>query len=264
MPITIKSLFLGIFLFSFPGLVCAQSAPLDDLDVKALRKERKEYYLQQFTCATDELLCGKESKLLQNVLVLGDSHAVDAFNTMFTAFPEYNFLLSRISGCAPYSEDQRDKKCADDNAARWEKIDALKNIQAVVLKIRLTEDRAESFIKFIPELKAKFPKLIVFGAGPFYKRELPEVYERFEGEGIDEFRDESPYNTNAAVRAAVETAGGVFIDQHSFFCPNDICADVTRDGSTLIVVDEHHQTLQAARELGIFIREQIPDLFVSN
>ncbi len=256
------SAILGCFLaWAAIGSAAGQTAELTNFDPKELRLERGTF-MQQIGCDKENLLCGKPSILAPNVLVLGDSHASDAFNALYSAFPEVNFLLSRVQGCAPYPEsDSRDAKCAETNAARWEQIDALKNISAVVVKIRLTSQRASDLVTFIKEVSAKFPKVIVFGAGPLYTRELAEVYERFKGEKLDEFRDESPYEADEAVRAAVEGVGGYFIDQHSFFCPNGQCTDISRDGSTLVVVDEHHQTLTTTQELGSFIRAALPKLF---
>jgi peptidoglycan/LPS O-acetylase OafA/YrhL len=36
-----------------------------------------------------------------NVLILGDSHAVDALNAMYEVFPEFDYSMSQLGGCPP-------------------------------------------------------------------------------------------------------------------------------------------------------------------
>jgi hypothetical protein len=264
MKIVLQTIMQVALSFGFALAVHGQTALLKNFNPKDVGEGRGTY-LSQIGCGKDDLLCGIPSILAPNVLILGDSHATDAFNALYSAWPEVNFLLSRSHGCAPYPEtESRDAKCGADNLARWEKIDTVKNVAAVVIKIRLIESRANDLVTFIKDISKKYPKVIVFGAGPLYERDLFEVYERFNGERLGEFRDESPYNADESVRAAVESVGGVFIDQRAFFCPDGVCTDITRDGSTLVVADKHHQTLQTSKELGIFLRQQMPDLFAKN
>jgi peptidoglycan/LPS O-acetylase OafA/YrhL len=223
--------------------------------------------LKSMKCGTAGELCGFFSPRRTNVLIIGDSHAEDAYNAFATAFPENNYLMMRSQGCAPFAE-QRTKDCSAVNAAQEQALEILSKVDFIIVQVRMKAGRAPLLAAYVQELRAKgFPTLVT-GAAIEYLRPAPDIYRREASisdplPDLSKFRDTSLFVFDAPLRKAAEDSGAIFIDRYAYVCPHDTCTDYTRDGKQLLVADEHHMSWEGAVEFGQYVRQTYPDLFAT-
>ena len=79
----------------------------------------------------------------KNILVIGDSHALDGFNIFYQAFPDFHYTMLDLGGCPPLIEkdtallspDHPDrKKCIDLNIERFNTM-AKNNYVAIIISV---------------------------------------------------------------------------------------------------------------------------------
>jgi len=208
----------------------------------------------------------------KNIIVLGDSFAVDAYNAFSTAYPEMNFIFLGSNGCAPFDEGGKGKeKCPENNRVRNQMLAGLGNVKDVILTLSIMPDddhRRAALPSYIMSLGEAGHRVIVLGASTRYKRPMPEIYVRLARNGnafpdLSNFRDESPYDFDPVLKQATLAAGGLFIDRVPFFCPAGVCRDYTLARDALLFQDGRHFTLQTAVEFGQYVRQTYPDLFAT-
>jgi hypothetical protein len=122
-----------------------------------------------------------------NVLIMGDSHAVDALNAMYTLFPEIDYSMSQLGGCPPtkrmtelVSRTFPDlDECVRLNESRFN-IEYLKQFDAIVINVLFgwyPPSELNSYTAFLK--KSGISKVIVFGGFFETKSELPLVINEF-------------------------------------------------------------------------------------
>lgn len=223
--------------------------------------------MRRMNCHAEEDLCGTIDPSKQNVLIVGDSLSVDMLNTLVPAFPELNFVLLRMSGCAPWEQVRKDGKvCTDTNVVREQKIADLPGIKYLVIGAAIRDERMEGMKTYIEDKVAKGYKVSVTGMATQYTRPAVDVYRRLASAAdplpsLAEFQVPNSYDLDPQARQITENAGATFIDRKAFFCPTKPCNDYTHDKTQLVIADAIHQTWQASQELAGYVRENYPDLF---
>lgn len=116
-----------------------------------------------------------------NLLVIGDSHAVDALNALHVKFPEYNYSMSQLGGCPP-SNRMRElvprtfpdlEKCVLLNLQRYD-LNYLSRYQVIAINVLLGWYSPKEFGNYLNFLhNAGVKKVIVFGEYLEMKAELP-------------------------------------------------------------------------------------------
>lgn len=260
---TILSIPLGI-LGATPAYAQAGSV-ISKGKLEAVKTDRSQL-LRGRQCKTSGELCGSVDFGKTNVLIIGDSHAEDAFNMLVTAFPENNYILMRAQGCAPFQEDWRKQNCQESLEIQKNEFLGLYGIDYIYLHMRIVPKRVPLLADYVAHLTAEGFKVIVSGVGPSYTRAAPDIYRRLASAhdpfpDMGEFRNESIYEYDQAIRTATQAVGAVFFDRYAFICPGGKCRDYTLDNAQLLVADEHHMTWEAAVELGLYLRKTHPYIF---
>jgi peptidoglycan/LPS O-acetylase OafA/YrhL len=118
-----------------------------------------------------------------NLLVIGDSHAVDALNALHVKFPEYNYSMSQLGGCPP-SNRMRElvprtfpdlEKCVLLNLQRYD-LKYLSRYQVIAINVLYgwySPKELENYLNFLHNAGVK--KVIVFGEYLEMKGELPAL-----------------------------------------------------------------------------------------
>lgn len=217
----------------------------------------------------EHLICGSVSDTAPNVLVVGDSHAVDAFNVMRRVWPKANFLVSSASAC-PFLIDLSTthvgaEDCEETNAARLAEFERLApNIDTIILAMRFSGERGPALRETAAALAALGPSLVVLGAGPWYDAPVRElIAEHGSLIDLDPALNEHlivSHFIDDQVQPSVEELGGVYLACRPFLCPDDgPCRILASDGQPNIF-DAHHFTLSGARDFADYIRRTYPAL----
>jgi len=215
-------------------------------------------------------ICGKIDPSRLNILVLGDSMAIDGLNIFQAAFPEANYLISEHGGCPMllslenigHSYDG----CDSLNKKRMADISRLNGeFDFIILSQRLNVERIAVMEQTVKEFARSGARIIVLGVGPAFRADLaPLIAEHGTMEEIEsaiqKYSITSDYVVDDRLAPVVRELRGVYVQRRPFFCQdNGRCRVVMRDGSPLSF-DQHHLSLQASNEFGRYLRRTQPNL----
>lgn len=189
-------------------------------------------------------------------LILGDSHAIDALNAMYSVFPEIDYSMSQLGGCPP-TKRMRElvpqtfpdlEQCIKLNQTRYD-LNYLNSFDVIVINVLfgwypLAE--LQSYLAFLHQ--SGFQKVIVFGDFFETKTEVPEIINRF---GFDESKllaeiipkidSDSPLQTQA------DKLDYFFVSKRESFCPKSVCT--YWNSGIPYTWDKHHLSFQFARRM---------------
>ncbi len=246
-----------------------QIAPLTKEETSEQRSyPRKELCAQ----AKDDTLCGTINPDAANVLVVGDSHGDDGLNIFSIAFPDANYLIAQKGGCPLVTEltgiDPIFRKCEQYNSRRFKQIDAIaQDLDYVVFSQRLSQPRIPLFKDTIDWFYERDIDIIVLGAGPEYRSEIGGVVPMILQHGTTDELDET-LNTHAytqhyplddVLQEHVEMRGGTYLRKRDYFCPDDVCRVILKNGAPLMF-DDHHLSLEASQSFGKYLGVYHSDL----
>jgi hypothetical protein len=116
-----------------------------------------------------------------NLLVVGDSHAVDALNALYAKFPQYDYSMSQLGGCPP-TKRMRElvprtfpdlKKCVQLNLQRYD-LNYLSRFDFIAINVLYgwySPNELADYLRFLHNAGVK--KVIVFGEYIEMKEDLP-------------------------------------------------------------------------------------------
>ncbi len=116
-----------------------------------------------------------------NVLILGDSHAVDALNAFYAKYPDFDYSMSQLGGCPPTKRMTELvartfpdlEKCIELNKTRFN-VEFLKQFDAIVINVLFGWYPPEELTNYTRFLKQSgVNNVIVFGGYLEIKSELP-------------------------------------------------------------------------------------------
>ncbi len=225
---------------------------------KEIELRRKARFLpRQQVCTVkgwdhcDDLVPGK-----RNALVIGDSHAVDAYNAFVTRFPQDNITLSDLGGCPPHSSIDQIvvaghpdlPKCLELNRKRHDPA-YLRRYDYIVVNVYMdwyTPQHLAEYLRFLHAQGVK--KVVVFGQTWRASDDLPELVNRV---GLDRERLmpmlKAPPSEQALVSAAQEL-GYLYVSKTDALSTKGHF-DVFDAREVLFTYDMHHLSLEHAKRL---------------
>lgn len=165
----------------------------------------------------------------KNVIILGDSHAVDALNILKTAFPNYCYTQKSFSGCPPIATTDRSllsaghpgrEKCISLN----EEILSLlqqNEYSYIVINVLFDWYTPGHLLNFIDEIKKlSAAEIIVFGNYIVLNEDFPELISKnIQIENTpDKIKNFALYETELQEQSIGKYT---FISKKSLFCKND-------------------------------------------
>lgn len=237
-----------------------------DRVIKDVRDERHQDLAA--VCEKDILSCIKPSVRKIDVLVIGDSHAIDGYNIMRAAMPNANVYFAGRGGCTPLigAEDihklvGRTDKCDTMIDEILNADDMLTEMDVIVYSFNWNSRKIELLPATHKHLMAKSDaKFIMLGMAPNFNESLPNIIrsqnlslsnrtvpERFIR---PDFMDLIEQSKDFAVANDM-----IYADRYGYFCPDRVCAAVTPEGA-LVSFDEHHLNYAPAVEFGAHLRRE--------
>jgi hypothetical protein len=174
----------------------------------------------------------------QSVLIIGDSHAVDAMNAWHAVFPTDALYLSQLGACPPIRDVTRIVgknfanlvECNTLNEKRYD-VAYLRQFDAIainVLFVRYTVADLADYLDFLHQ--SGIQRVIVFGDFVTLTRDLSDIVSSagFSASAIEQSRVDTP-PLDSALRTVTEQYGYFYISKYEVFCPNTQCNWINAD-----------------------------------
>jgi peptidoglycan/LPS O-acetylase OafA/YrhL len=274
-----------ISMFTLLLLVIAICVPTLILDKKPLSNQKGSIYTQSEIDAGKQLRFSTRIKICEikgwencdvpqndkyNVLIMGDSHAVDALNTMYAVSPEFDYSMSQLGGCPPtnrmtelVSRTFPDlDKCIKLNESRFD-VNYLKQFDAIVINVLFGWYPPSELNNYTAFLKnSGISKVIVFGGYFETKSELPLVINEF-GFDRNEVLKEivSGSDSDSRLEKPTKSLGYLYISKFKSLCTLSGCS-YWKSGIPFSW-DSHHLSFEFAEKLLTKEKNQI-DLYLGN
>ena len=208
----------------------------------------------------------------KSVLVIGDSHAVDALNAMYSYFPEFDYSMSELGGCPPTDSisslvtatHPNLEECKQLNEKRFD-TKYLANYDVLVINVLYGWYPPDEMVSYLWYLDKYYKgKVIVFGSYPEFTQSLPELINDFgrdNEEQIENYILPDPVGLNQ-VRSQTLQSGFYFFQPRNSLCSANKCTLVNENGVPL-TWDEHHMSLDFSTHLFVNESTQIYKYLVS-
>ncbi|HJB62639.1 MAG TPA: acyltransferase, partial [Candidatus Microbacterium pullistercoris] len=176
--------------------------------------------------------CGTFSDDAENVVVLGDSVAPEGYLLVNAIRPDVNILTAERAGCPPLRElagiTHSFANCEAVNKQRLRAIHTnADEIHAVVLALRLDEERLPGVVELVQEFEDDGIDVIVWGQGAHYEQ---SAWQTVAAHGRTGGVGEALYGTlditaesNAKYAARIHEAGAEYVDRWEWMCGSSSC-----------------------------------------
>jgi hypothetical protein len=260
-------------------LVIAICAPTLALNKKPLTNQRGLTYTQSDIDSGKQLRFSTRIKICEtkgwencdvplsdefNVLIMGDSHAVDALNAMYSVFPDFDYSMSELGGCPPTKRMTELvprtfpdlDKCVNLNKTRFD-IEYLKQFDAIVINVLFgwyPPKELNRYTSFLKESGVK--KVVVFGGYFETKSELPVLINEFgfnENKVLEDIISTS--ETDPVLQKLTNNVGYLYISKKKSLCGLSDCT-YWKSGIPF-TWDSHHLSFEFAESL---LKEQKGEL----
>lgn len=184
-----------------------------------------------------------------NVVVLGDSHAAQYWRAIALRYPEYNVLQATASGCRPILPTRGAKRCTDIVEYVLGPLAETGRLSRIVLAGRWTSHEVERVAATVRALRERDIPVSVIGPVPEYEGDFPLLMARAMQSHVSSMKSlmvKGRQSVDAALRPAVEAAGGQYVSVFDIECPNGNCVYLTEEGVPFHF-DYGHLTLEASR-----------------
>jgi hypothetical protein len=200
--------------------------------------------------------CDEPQSTKFRVLILGDSHAIDALNAMYSAFPDLDYSMSQLGGCPP-SNQMRElvpqtfpdlDQCIKLNQTRYD-IDYLNDFDVIVINVLLGWYPLEELQKYLNFLyQSGLRKVIFFGDYFETKTEVPQIVNHF-GFNESKLRSEILPKTDAdsSLRTQADKLNFFFLSKREILCSKLGCT--YWNSGIPYTWDTHHLSFQFAQRL---------------
>ena len=238
-----------------------------------IKQKNLRFITRQKICITkgwancDEIVPGKI-----NVLVLGDSHAVDALNALYAQFPEFNYTLSTLGGCPPYQNISLIaplglpdlEKCLVINKQRFD-INYLRQFNLIAINNLMGWYTPEHLISYLTYLyKNNIKNVIVFGNYLTLKRNMSELLNTygFDKNEIKKWITDQDID-ETLLKDACNKFGYIYVSKKNIFCNNNDC-ELFNANKIPFTYDEHHLSYEFSIEMLNTYKDSIQKYIIFN
>ncbi len=170
-------------------------------------------------------VCDVPSTTQINGLIVGDSHALDAWNAMERLYPNHDLSLSEMGGCPPYhnvaaifpnpNAHPDLPTCLTLNGTRYD-LNYLNQFDYIVVNVVRSWYTEEHLLEYLSFLKSSGQqKVLVFGYYFVLSKDLPEIVAR--GENVRDYIRVYDKGDDW-LRERVEALGYLFISKRDAHC----------------------------------------------
>lgn len=224
-------------------------------------------------------VCDEPKQGRTNVLVIGDSHAADAFNALAMQYSQHHYMFSGMAGCPPLVREDFGLFTAkhpnrDSCIERNESLlygDRLSGADLVVINTVFSWYKPEHLAHTIRQIRTKTSApIVVFGNYLFFNEDVPDMIVRHGSTQMDDVYSRNLDWHSLAFDDELEALSArldfTYISKKKLFCRGDDindCPLIIDD--KLFTYDRHHLSVSAARHMGRLLEkyhnlifEQVP------
>jgi peptidoglycan/LPS O-acetylase OafA/YrhL len=207
-----------------------------------------EYKLTIHTCLTLD-------PYRKNILVIGDSHALDLRMSLSLAYNNINFLQATGSGCTPIETiyNTINSRCGD--LLRYIKYEytELRKLDGIILTAKW-DDRFALAIKDIKYFKSLGLPVVVFGPTYEFTDDVPKILSRnlshkSYAKMLANYSILNRFSLDLSMESFFKDKKVAFVSKIQNFCVNGICP-VLGDNNNLLILDSSHWTKAGAMYFG--------------
>jgi len=204
----------------------------DRFQINALMCEQRQLDCSPPTDGKPRIIIETPVPAEQSVLIIGDSHAVDAMNALHAVFPTDALYLSQLGACPPIRDvttlvgKNFDNlvECNTLNEKRYD-VAYLRQFDAIainVLFVRYTVADLADYLDFLHRNGLK--RVVVFGDFVTLTRDLSDIVSSggFSASAIEQSRVDTP-PLDSALRTVTERYDFFYISKYDVFCPDARC-----------------------------------------
>ena len=246
--------------------VISTKTPAQLLDIFNTGKETRFVPRNKICSQKGWGICDQPSPGATNVLVIGDSHAVDALNAFTSLYPSFDYSMSTLGGCPPFknielitpSTHPNRSECKELNSAYRFNVEFLKKFDLIVINNLMswyTSDNLLDYLNFLHQNGIK--KVIVFGNYYTLSENMYELVNKF---GFDDSKIKSaikdiPDFSPEQIKL-INQNGYLFISKKDLFCKDGVC-EIFDDQKVPFTYDEHHLSYEFASRMLLPIKSSI-------
>jgi peptidoglycan/LPS O-acetylase OafA/YrhL len=263
---------MSAFIFKVQGQIIGEATLLTKMDYEKGMSDRLK--LLQVTCSTRSWeTCYDPNSNAYNVMVIGNSHALDGFNIISTAYPNKHVYMKALpGGCAPMVPDDEilmapshpsRQECINFNKALLT-YDGLKDANAIVINARIGVYRGEHILKTVKLIRSIINsevKVIVLGGYIETNKSMfdlinenidPRVHQEYI---LSVAKDEDMLRRNAG------PLDYIYISKKELVCEgNEVSSCPIYFGNEPFAFDGNHLSLSAAKTMGENLAKRYPML----
>jgi len=195
----------------------------------------------------------------QSILIIGDSHAIDALNALYAVFPDTQFYLSQLGACPPVRDVEQRVGANFSNLAQCKALTEkrfdlayLRQFDAIainVLYVRYDAADLQAYLQFLHA--GGIQKVIVFGDFVTLTRDMSEIVSQhgYSAAAIEQFRDTKPAR-DPRLRSVTEDMGYFYISKYDVFCPDGTCKWID-EAQIPFTYDKSHLSFPYASRLAV-------------
>jgi len=213
--------------------------------------------------------CVSFSDSLPNAVIIGNSHALDVYNALDTAYSNVNFIQLGLGGCHSFYDrnDIHDssympkERCVQHNENVLKILKTNENkIDAIFISNYSGKKGADSIGRTVKIIKDSVKtQIILYGdAVVFYPKPLTELIVELsqKNDDIDHYLISAEKNYDILFSNIAKKYNIKYLSKLDAFCPKLKCKLIFNN--TLLTYDHHHLTVPASHELGKYTKSHYP------
>jgi hypothetical protein len=195
----------------------------------------------------------------QSILIIGDSHAIDALNALYAVLPEYQFYLSQLGACPPLRDVEQRVGANFANLVQCKALTEkrfdlayLRQFEAIainVLYVRYDAADLQAYLQFLHA--GGIQKVIVFGDFVTLTRDMSEIVttDGYSLRSIEQYRKKTS-SLDAELRTITTAFEYFYISKYDVFCTALRCQWMNAD-QVPFTYDKSHLSYPYASSLAL-------------
>lgn len=239
------------------------------LDINLLRDMVIRKKLFEKNCKpSGEIFCGKRQPDETNILLLGDSRALDIYIALQTAYPNTNIMASYAMGCAPVFSREAAFSIYYPNCYQFNQLRLKKALEAptediIFIAQSLLKPRLESIVDTVYRLKAAGKTIYVTGEFDIISLHSP-IHIAVEAlrfpdreDNLERYLIDNPFSLDFEFAERIRSAGAIYISYKPLFYDGQYHFSDRATGK-LLTFDGKHLNRFGAIEFGRYLRKHYP------
>lgn len=225
-------------------------------------------YLDENCLPKGEVFCGEHKPDTTNIMLLGDSRALDMYYALTTAYPDASIRVSYAMGCPPVFNrgigwSPFYPACPQLNTDRLQAALEAPSQDIVFMALNISQWSAAAVLETVLRLRKAGKTVYVLGPFNFLERipppEIAVDLLRFhsDGDGLANYLIDEPFGFDGEFATKIRAAGAVYVSNRDFFYDGEYHF-TDRETGKFLTNDGVHLSRFGAEQFGLYMRKRYP------